>query len=72
MPINWHENVFRKPLVQLVLSLSCLIYPLAIPSLSDSCKEITCITGDKLNMAVFFWYLVKNDLSIVRYCTCVH
>ena len=23
----------------------------------------------QINMAVFFWYLVKSDLSGVRYCT---
>ena len=24
---------------------------------------------DQINMAVFFWYLVKNYLSSVRYCS---
>ena len=27
------------------------------------------IQGDQLNMPVFFWYLVKGDLSSVRYYT---
>ena len=27
---------------------------------------------DEINMAVFFWYLVKIDLSSVRYCTRIH
>ena len=26
---------------------------------------------DQINMAVFFWYLAKSDLSNVDYCTCV-
>ena len=26
------------------------------------------IQGDQLNMAVCFWYLVKWDMSSVRYC----
>ena len=30
------------------------------------------VQGDQLNIAVFFWYLVKSDLSNVRYCACVH
>ena len=25
------------------------------------------VQGDQLNMAVYFWYLVKSDLSSVRY-----
>ena len=27
---------------------------------------------DHINMAVFFWYLGKSDLSSVCYCRCVH
>ena len=27
------------------------------------------LQGDLLNMAVFFWYIVKSDLSSVCYCT---
>ena len=27
------------------------------------------IQDDQINKAVFFWYLVKRDLSSVRYCT---
>ena len=27
------------------------------------------VQGDQLNMAVYLWYLVKSDLSSVRYCT---
>ena len=30
------------------------------------------IQGDQLNIAVLFWYLVKSDLSSVRYCTRIH
>ena len=30
------------------------------------------LQGDQLNMAVFFWYLVQNDLSSVCSCTRVH
>ena len=30
------------------------------------------IQGDQLNIAVFFWNLVKSELSSVRCCTCVH
>ena len=30
------------------------------------------VQGDQLNIAVFFWYLVKSDLSSIRYCTRVH
>ena len=27
------------------------------------------IQGDQLNLAVFFWYLVKNDLSSLHVCS---
>ena len=27
---------------------------------------------DQLNMTVFFWYLVRGDLAVVRYCTPIH
>ena len=30
------------------------------------------IQHDQINMAGFFWYLIKNDLSGVGYCTGVH
>ena len=30
------------------------------------------VQGDQLDMAVCFWYLVKKELSSVRYCTCVN
>ena len=30
------------------------------------------VQGDSLNMAILFWYLVKSDLSSVRYFTRVH
>ena len=30
------------------------------------------IQGEQLNMALFFWYLVKNYLSSIRYCTSVN
>ena len=33
-------------------------------------SDFICIQPDQ--MAVFFWYLVKSDLSIVRYCTHIH
>ena len=29
----------------------------------------TDIQPDQINMAVFYWYLVKTDLSSLRYCT---
>ena len=27
------------------------------------------VKPDQINMDVFFWYLVKTDLSSIRYCT---
>ena len=30
------------------------------------------VQPDQMNMAVFFWHLVKSDLSSVHSCTCVH
>ena len=30
------------------------------------------VQRDQINMAVFFWYLVKSDLPTVRQCTYVH
>ena len=30
------------------------------------------VQGEKLNMAVFFWYLVKSDLPSVNFYTGVH
>ena len=27
---------------------------------------------NQMNMAVFFWHLVKSDFASVRYCTLVH
>ena len=42
-------------------------------SISDQ-PDIQChpICNDQLNMAVFFWYLVKNYFNSLRYCTRVH
>ena len=33
----------------------------------DSHPSLSIILGDQLNMVAFFWYLVKSDLSSVRY-----
>ena len=30
------------------------------------------VQGDQINMAVFLWYLIKSDVSSVRYSTRVH
>ena len=30
---------------------------------------ISIIQGDQLHIAVLFWYLVKSDLSSIRFCT---
>ena len=30
------------------------------------------IQGEQLKMAVFFWYIVKSNLSSVRYCNRVN
>ena len=35
-------------------------------------SEHVKVQGDQLHMDLFIWYLVKSDLSNVRYCTRVH
>ena len=44
---------------------------LSLPITSTYLKRLK-VQGDLLNMAVFFWYLVKSDLSSLRYCTLEH
>ena len=36
------------------------------------CEMVICLPVCQINMAVYFWHLVKSDLSIVCYCTPVH
>ena len=38
----------------------------------QSWNTISQLQGNHLNMSVFIWYLVKSDLSSIRYCTRVH
>ena len=33
-------------------------------------RKLLVVQGDQLNMAVFFWYLVKSDLSSAQLYTC--
>ena len=43
-----------------------------LDSMVEECNKIyhgDQVQGDQLYMAVLFWYLVKRDLSNVRYCT---
>ena len=35
----------------------------------DKSSSLLNLQPDQINMTVFFWYLVKSDLSSIRYCT---
>ena len=39
--------------------------------ISDEKTPSGRVQPDQINMAMFFWYLVKRDLSSVRSCTLV-
>ena len=40
-----------------------------VPSTAALVEVFMKFQGDQLNMAVFFWYLVKGDLPSLRNCT---
>ena len=62
-PVRWHER-WRW----------CMIERSQTSSLDQTCDnpELYSIQGDQLNMALFYWYLVKIQLSSVHVYSSLH
>ena len=64
----WMDLFYQSEEKEKVIPLIAIVMYNTVPYL----KTHTKVQGDQLYMAVFFWYLVKSDLSSVRVYISLH